>query len=153
VRVGNNERRYANAFAALRVEWCKAYSRSKRWREDLVTVEEEMRRTMHFGSRAEQRWKVRATARTSMLGTGTPISPEVAEGARAYALEHADRERRTTAALELDWAPIRERGALYLRGADISHLAELVIIVDRDSLRAAEALVYERDEVENDMYQ
>jgi hypothetical protein len=42
---------------------------------------------------------------------------------------------------------------MYLRGEDISHLEELVITVDRDSLRAAEALAYERDEVENDMYQ
>jgi hypothetical protein len=117
-------------FAALRVEWCKAYSRLRRWQEELVMVEEEMRRTIDYGSHAEQRWKVRATARASMLSTGTPISPEVAEGARAYALEYADRERRTTAALELDWVPIRARGAMYLRGEDISHLQELVITVD-----------------------
>ncbi|KAJ7027466.1 hypothetical protein C8F04DRAFT_965213 [Mycena alexandri] len=45
----------AKLHEALRVEWCKAYSRSKRWREDLVLVEEEMRRTIEYGRWAEAR--------------------------------------------------------------------------------------------------
>ncbi|KAJ7911691.1 hypothetical protein B0H13DRAFT_1614307, partial [Mycena leptocephala] len=109
---------------ALRVEWCKAYSRSRRWREELVTVEEEMRRTIDFGSRVQD-----------------------------YVQEHVDRERRTTVLLESDWAPIRARAGRYLRGEDISGMEELVIVVDRDTLRWAEALAYDREEVENDMYQ
>ncbi|KAJ7701526.1 hypothetical protein B0H17DRAFT_1195306 [Mycena rosella] len=46
----------ATIHKALRVEWCKAYSRSNRWREDLVTVEEEMRQTIEFGVWAESQW-------------------------------------------------------------------------------------------------
>ncbi|KAJ7075033.1 hypothetical protein B0H15DRAFT_747204, partial [Mycena belliarum] len=92
---------------ALRVEWCKAFSRSRRWREELVTVEEEMGRTLAFGEYAERLWMTRSTARTTMLGTSDEISPEVAEGARAYALEQADRERRTNTKLRVEWASIR----------------------------------------------
>ncbi|KAJ6564322.1 hypothetical protein B0H19DRAFT_1140795 [Mycena capillaripes] len=98
--------------AALRVEWCKAYSRSNRWREDLVLVEEEMRRTIEFGRWAERQWRVRAEARTRALGESTPMSPEVAEGVRAYGLEQADREQWTYEALEkigLLFAPGRLR--------------------------------------------
>ncbi|KAJ7608966.1 hypothetical protein DFH06DRAFT_1148713 [Mycena polygramma] len=136
---------------ALRVEWCKAYSRSRRWREELVLVEEEMRRTIGYGDFMERRWKQRSTARTVMLGTtDTPISPEVAEGVRAYALEQADRERRTSEKLRRDWGQVR--AAAYLRGEDISGGAEIVVDMDRDVLRWAEALAYEQEEVENDMY-
>ncbi|KAJ7027747.1 hypothetical protein C8F04DRAFT_1189304 [Mycena alexandri] len=138
---------------ALRVEWCKAYSRSRRWREELVLVEEEMRRTIAYGVSAEQRWLARAEARTVMLGTSEAMSAEAAEGVRAYALEQADREQRTCERLRADWAPIRARGAQYLAGMDISGQGEIVVQVDRDSMRWAEALAYERDEIENDMYQ
>ncbi|KAJ6591773.1 hypothetical protein DFH09DRAFT_1073632 [Mycena vulgaris] len=102
---------------ALRVEWCKVYSRSNRWREDLVILEEEMRRTIVFSSWAEKRWITRAGARMVMLGTrDVPISSEVKEEVRAYALEHADREHRTNARLVPDWAPICVRAAEYLWG-------------------------------------
>ncbi|KAJ7019525.1 hypothetical protein C8F04DRAFT_975501 [Mycena alexandri] len=138
---------------ALRVEWCKAYSRSKRWREELVLLEEEMRRMIEFGRWAEKRWIARASAWTVMLGMTTPISPEVAEGVRAYALEHADLERRTWEALAVDWAPIRQRAAKYLKGNDISQEPELVIEVDRETLRWAETVEFEREEADNDMYQ
>ncbi|KAJ7737187.1 hypothetical protein DFH07DRAFT_870629 [Mycena maculata] len=92
---------------ALRVEWCKAYSRSKRWREELVTVEEEMRRTIQYGVWEKVRWMERASARTMMLGTTEAITPEVQEGAQAYALEQADREQRTRDELVGSWRPIR----------------------------------------------
>ncbi|KAJ7699123.1 hypothetical protein B0H16DRAFT_1484270 [Mycena metata] len=138
---------------ALRVEWCKAYSRSRRWREELVLVEEEMRRTIEYGLWSRQRWLERAEARTVMLGTTDAISPEVAEGVRAYALEQADREERTCARLRADWAPIRARAEQYLAGKDITGQGEIVVEVDRDSMRWAEALAYEREEIENDMYQ
>ncbi|KAL0570105.1 hypothetical protein V5O48_011855 [Marasmius crinis-equi] len=45
---------------ALRVEWCKAYSRKMRWREELELVEEEMRRSPlsleHDAKQWESRW-------------------------------------------------------------------------------------------------
>ncbi|KAJ7038833.1 hypothetical protein C8F04DRAFT_950863 [Mycena alexandri] len=141
------------SFLPLRVEWSKAYSRTRRWREELVLVEEEMRRTIEYGIWAERRWTARASARTVMLGTSVPIVPEVAEGVRAYALEQADRERRTCEKLRADWGPIRARAEGYLAGRDISGAGEIVVEVDRDSMRWAESLAYQREEIENDMYQ
>ncbi|KAJ7473901.1 hypothetical protein B0H11DRAFT_1918709 [Mycena galericulata] len=93
---------------ALRVEWSKAYSRANRWREDLVLVEEEMRRTIEFGGFAERQWRERANTRTRMLGMGSgDVEPEVLEGVRAYAFEQADREHRMCELLRRDWGPIR----------------------------------------------
>ncbi|KAJ7029470.1 hypothetical protein C8F04DRAFT_1264926 [Mycena alexandri] len=138
---------------ALRVEWCKAYSRSRRWREELVLVEEEMRRTIEYGDWARRRWLTWATARTVLLGKSEVMSAEVAEGVRAYALEQADREQRTNEELRVQWGPIRARGGQYLRGESLQGQPEIVVEVDRESMRWAEALAYEREEVENDMYQ
>ncbi|KAJ7023225.1 hypothetical protein C8F04DRAFT_970391 [Mycena alexandri] len=97
---------------ALRVEWCKAYLRSRRWREELVLVEEEMRRTIEYGDWARRRWLTRATARTVLLGKSEAMSAEVAEGVRAYALEQADREQRTNEELRVQWADTSARRAI-----------------------------------------
>ncbi|KAJ7433022.1 hypothetical protein B0H11DRAFT_1759384 [Mycena galericulata] len=138
---------------ALRVEWCKAYSRANRWREDLVIVEEEMRRTIVFGRFAERQWVQRAAARTQMLAQPRRVmDPVVLEGVRAYAFEQADRERRTYEELERKWAPLRAKAAAYLRGEEMLG-PEVVVEVDADQLRWAEARQYEADEGENDMYQ
>ncbi|KAF8209732.1 hypothetical protein K438DRAFT_1571533 [Mycena galopus ATCC 62051] len=144
----------AKLHEALRVEWCKAYSRRNRWREELVLVEEEMRRTIEFGRVVEQQWRERATARTVMLGAPAQrLDDAVREGARAYALEQADRERRTYARLNTDWAPLRARAAAYLGGQDLGGLPEVVVEVDEDQVRWAEARAYTQEEGENDMYQ
>ncbi|KAJ7827777.1 hypothetical protein B0H14DRAFT_2595092 [Mycena olivaceomarginata] len=85
---------------ALRVEWCKAYARMRRWHEDIVLVEEEMRRTIEYGVWMGGEWETRATAR--------PVeSPALAEGLRAYAKEHVAREERTCGRLQRQWG-IRE---------------------------------------------
>ncbi|KAJ7715054.1 hypothetical protein B0H16DRAFT_1667163 [Mycena metata] len=75
---------------ALRVEWCKVYARMRRWREDVVLVEEEMRRTIEYGHWAAVEWMGRATERLS-----SGVSKELQEGLTAYAWEQADREGRT----------------------------------------------------------
>ncbi|KAJ7018785.1 hypothetical protein C8F04DRAFT_976705 [Mycena alexandri] len=139
---------------ALRVEWCKAYSRANRWREELVLVEEEMRRMIEYGRFEERRWTARSTARTTMLGKPeVPVDPVVLEGARAYALEQADRERRTFKKLEADWAPIRAKAAAYLKGEDISSGPAVVVDIEGDELRWSEARMQAAEEGENDMYQ
>ncbi|KAJ7092132.1 hypothetical protein C8R43DRAFT_908197, partial [Mycena crocata] len=138
---------------ALRVEWCKAYSRCNRYREELVKVEAEMGRTIEFGQTARRHWLRRAEARTVMLGTSTAVEEEVMEGARAYAMEQADREKRTCDHLRNEWALLRARGQAYLRGEDISGLPEVVVELDEDQLRWAESRMYATEEVEGDMYQ
>ncbi|KAF7352102.1 CxC2 domain-containing protein [Mycena venus] len=144
----------AKLHEALRVEWCKAYSRANRWREEAVLVEEEMRRTVEFGRFAERRWRERAGARTHPLGKlGRPVDGAVMEGVRAYALEQADRERRTNEKLEKEWGPIRVRAVAYLKGKDASGLEKIVVEVDEEEARWAEAKMYADEEGENDMYQ
>ncbi|KAJ7144741.1 hypothetical protein C8R43DRAFT_891177 [Mycena crocata] len=142
----------AKLHEALRVEWCKAYSRCNRLHEELVKVEEEMRRTIHFGETEHELWLRRAEARTVMLGTSEAVTPEVLEGSRAYALEQVRRERTTCDRLMEEWRPIRARGAAYLRGEEIYGLPEVVIEVDEDQLRWSEARMYQEEENENDLY-
>jgi hypothetical protein len=48
--------------AALRVEWCKAYARMRRWYEDVVLVEEEMGRTIQYGYWEAGEWLERSVA-------------------------------------------------------------------------------------------
>ncbi|KAJ7182540.1 hypothetical protein C8R43DRAFT_1116179 [Mycena crocata] len=129
----------AKLHEALCVEWCKAYSVNNRFREHLVKVEEEMRRTIHSGELEEAVWRARVNARTVMLGCeGKMIDPAVAEGVHAYAFEQADREKRVCKTVAKDWAPLRERAAAYLRGEDVSGLPKLEIDLDEDQLRWAD---------------
>ena len=62
----------------IRVEWCKAFARLRRWQEQIPLVREEMRRTLVSLAHRADGWRARATAdkREGALG----------EGARAYAL-------------------------------------------------------------------
>ncbi|KAJ7469033.1 hypothetical protein FB451DRAFT_1352272 [Mycena latifolia] len=92
---------------ALQVEWCKAYARTRRWCEDTVLVEEEMRRTIDYGVYQGEEWLQRRSVRTE-------VGAELAEGLYAYALEQADREVRTCQKLRRDWAQIREDGRAFL---------------------------------------
>ncbi|KAF7331140.1 CxC2 domain-containing protein [Mycena sanguinolenta] len=96
---------------ALRVEWCKAYARMRRWHEDVVLVEEEMRRTIQYGYWQAGEWLGRSVAREGSIGE------ELQEGLRAYALEQAHREARTCEELKSKWSYWRERGRLYLERA------------------------------------
>ncbi|KAJ7289884.1 hypothetical protein C8J57DRAFT_1629137, partial [Mycena rebaudengoi] len=66
---------------ALRVEWCKGFSRVQRWREDVVLVEEEMKWTIASGHFLAGAWEMRATARTE------EVDAELKEGLVAYAWE------------------------------------------------------------------
>ncbi|KAJ7154821.1 hypothetical protein C8R46DRAFT_911140 [Mycena filopes] len=95
---------------ALRVEWCKAYARSRRYSEDVRLLREEMRRTIAFGRTEAAEWE--ALGAVEIDGA----SPELAEGRRAYAAEHAATERRTCTMLEDKWAAILHRADLYLEG-------------------------------------
>ncbi|KAJ7511017.1 hypothetical protein B0H11DRAFT_1701219 [Mycena galericulata] len=95
---------------ALRVEWCKAFARTSRFSEDIRHLREEMRRTIAFGYTAAEKWDALATDELP------DATPELTEGRRAYAAEHADTERRTCALLERTWAAILRRADAYLAG-------------------------------------
>ncbi|KAF8174535.1 hypothetical protein K438DRAFT_1908885 [Mycena galopus ATCC 62051] len=110
---------------ALRVEWCKAYVRMRRWYEDVVLVEEEMRRTVEYGYWAAKEWRGRAEKRA------VTVSQELQEGLSAYAREHERREIQTCEGLMAKWAGIREKGRAYISG-EIGPGVEVVVTLDDD---------------------
>ncbi|KAJ7932991.1 hypothetical protein B0H13DRAFT_1856601 [Mycena leptocephala] len=114
----------ADLIEALRVEWCKAYAKTSRWHEDIVIVDEEMHRTIEYGAWMAAEWERRASARTA-------VSPELAEGLRAYALEHVDREETTCRQLTARWAGLRGRAKDYLAGVR-GQGGEVVVEIDPD---------------------
>ncbi|KAJ7726634.1 hypothetical protein B0H16DRAFT_1592143, partial [Mycena metata] len=80
----------------------------RRWYEDVVLVEEEMRRTIQYGYWEAGEWLQRSVARDGMS------DGELQEGIKAYALEQAHREAETCTRLKEKWALWRERGQQYL---------------------------------------
>ena len=71
-------------FPAVRVEWCKAWARSRRWSEEVCLLVEEMRRVLASHEHKAAWWRDRRQG----LGSVWP-SMDHAEGGHAYASEHA----------------------------------------------------------------
>ncbi|KAJ3500512.1 hypothetical protein NMY22_g19238 [Coprinellus aureogranulatus] len=67
-----------------RVEWGKSYARVQRYKEEIMLVKEEMRRTVRFFVWKEARWRGTMTSWEGQL-----ITREYAEGLRAYAERQA----------------------------------------------------------------
>ncbi|KAJ6514876.1 hypothetical protein C8R47DRAFT_961701 [Mycena vitilis] len=70
---------------ALRIEWAKAWARSRRWTEEVALLEEEWRRLPLTYAHREKQWLERAVA----VPTGA-IPFEEAEGKVAYAYKQAE---------------------------------------------------------------
>ncbi|KAF8164505.1 hypothetical protein K438DRAFT_1775478 [Mycena galopus ATCC 62051] len=107
---------------ALRLEWSKAYARAKRLSEEVRVVREEMRWTIAFGVAEAEKWE--GLAQEEILGS----TPELTEGRRAYAAEHAAIERQTCARLERNWAGILAKADAYLEGTAALDAESLVTI-------------------------
>ncbi|KAK7441350.1 hypothetical protein VKT23_016597 [Stygiomarasmius scandens] len=84
-------------FDGLRVEWCKAYARVHRYREELLLLKEEMRRCLVSLDWEARQW----AARANILTEGAH-----AEGVSAYAHQQAALQRRIAERFKLMWAPI-----------------------------------------------
>ncbi|KAF7349568.1 CxC2 domain-containing protein [Mycena sanguinolenta] len=70
---------------ALRVEWSKAFARTRRWEEEVRLLHKEYRRVCASFNHEERRWRARAAA----VPVGVlPLAD--AEAAVAHALRHAD---------------------------------------------------------------
>ncbi|KAJ6591797.1 hypothetical protein DFH09DRAFT_1306514 [Mycena vulgaris] len=89
----------------IRVEWTKARERADRWREELLFLEEEMRRVLVFCSWKASWWDDRRSPRPG-------VSAELAEGLCTFAKEQAARERRWGEKWARQWAPLRAQLAL-----------------------------------------
>ncbi|KAF7973147.1 hypothetical protein HWV62_15919 [Athelia sp. TMB] len=92
---------------ALRVEWAKCNARQARWREELMILQEEMRRVIEYGFNREKWWRERPEQRLN-------VDDALADGLRAYALEHAEQERAFRVMLEAKWGDIQKRVATVL---------------------------------------
>ncbi|KAJ7030889.1 hypothetical protein C8F04DRAFT_1263380 [Mycena alexandri] len=69
---------------ALRIEWAKAYARSRRWKEEVRLLQEEYRRILVSFEHEAQRWEARVCAiRVGEVEVG------YAQGAVAYGLKQA----------------------------------------------------------------
>ena len=69
-------------FVAVRVEWCKAWARARRWTEEVLLLREELRRVSASHEHRAKWWRERRDG----LGCEWP-SVGHAEGAHAYASE------------------------------------------------------------------
>jgi len=83
----------------LRVEWAKSRARGERWTEEVLQVEEEMRRVLWF-----LEWKATWWDGQSHLQCDT--SPELREGLSAYAAKQSSLLREMSVAFARDWAPV-----------------------------------------------
>lgn len=78
----------------------------------MLLLDEEMRRSIQFGSWKARWWKEQTDRRTSL-----PV--HLSEGITAYALQHAAAETQRIISWSTRWAAIRERAVLVVG----SHLA------------------------------
>lgn len=96
--------------AALRVEWAKAKARADRWEEEVILLDEEMRRVLVFCQWKSAWWLEQVPLREG-------LRPQLAEGLQAYAEGQADMERRICLSWTAKWSQARELAAPILQAA------------------------------------
>jgi hypothetical protein len=79
----------------LRIEWSKSYARLKRWREEILLLQEEMRRTVVSLHWEADQWEAKTRIDT--------FDGERLEGCSAYAHEQAQIRRNLATRFEQDW--------------------------------------------------
>ncbi|KAK0438380.1 hypothetical protein EV421DRAFT_1714308, partial [Armillaria borealis] len=102
---------------ALRIEWCKARARMLWWEEEIQLLDEEMRRVISFADWKARWWSERAELRPD-------ASPELQEGLKAFALEHAISEGCKKARVAEKWAPLRRLAQEYQRNLPVEIILE-----------------------------
>ncbi|KAJ7812570.1 hypothetical protein B0H14DRAFT_3478739 [Mycena olivaceomarginata] len=112
----------------IRVEWVKAQARAERWREELILLEEEMRRVLEFCAWKARWWDERVESRS------ISVTPELAEGLRAYALAQAVRERAWEVQWRTKWAAARECAQIVMhhRIVDVTELVPLEVELEEE---------------------
>jgi hypothetical protein len=89
---------------SIRIEWTKSHARAARWEEEVILLEEEMRRVISFCQWKARWWRQRSEEITSS-------AMALQEGAMAYAAEHEVFELRFLSALEVRWGQVRLRAS------------------------------------------
>jgi hypothetical protein len=85
-------------------------------------LEEEMRRVLEFCTWKARWWDER-------VDSGRDVSPEVAEGLRAYALAHAAQEQAWESDWRRQWAAVRDRAKAVMHDhiVDVTELVPLEV--------------------------
>lgn len=132
--------------AAYRIQWLKSRANAARFREELMLLEEEMRRTIHFCHWKRDWWLERRTSRQV-------DSPSLAAGLHAYAEQQADIEQLRASQLTHRWGPVRERAKNVRKhqmdGSNTDSTfswSELIIEIEDDGYEDDEAYEYETAE-------
>ncbi|KAF7317941.1 CxC2 domain-containing protein [Mycena kentingensis (nom. inval.)] len=117
------------------IEWCKAFSRTQRWREEVELLEEEWRRLPLSFAHEEKKWEDQFDA---VVNLGADKDEQ--EGMRAYAAKQADTYRdlsrraevvRTQPALHRGVMRAREHAWVYRRDA-----SNVRVVVDGEELQS-----------------
>jgi hypothetical protein len=88
---------------SMRVEWAKVMARAARWNEELLIVQEEMRRVLAFFAWRSSRWVDCATRQ--MVGD----DPALIDGIHAYAHKQAILQTRMAERCADHWLPVLEK--------------------------------------------
>lgn len=84
---------------SLRVEWAKAQARKQRWEEEVLLIQEEMRRVVMFHEWKAQWWRSQAARRSD-------VDASVLHGLMAYAEKQADFCERLARSCVVTWLPV-----------------------------------------------
>jgi hypothetical protein len=107
----------------VRVEWLKLRARAARWREEVLLLDEEMRRAIEFCDWKQHWWQQQVEGRGAdarVVGTDGSnaqgsLEPHILDGIRAYALQHADVERKRADVWDGKWELVRQRAKEILK--------------------------------------
>lgn len=86
----------------MRVEWCRALARKDRWDEEVMLLEEEMRRVLRYLEWESEFWRGQGESRQD-------AEAGVAAGLRAYALKRAAHSERIGIHVRIKWATSQQR--------------------------------------------
>ncbi|KAF7326475.1 hypothetical protein MVEN_02614600 [Mycena venus] len=112
-------------FLDIYIQWTKARTCADCWREELILLEEEMRRVLEFCG-----WKARWWDK--QVNCGRDVTMELAEGLRAYALAQAARERKWETTWREKWSAVRELAKIVMwdHVMDVTELVPLEVELD-----------------------
>src|SRR5882724_545744 len=96
-------------YLAIRVEWAKAKARAARWEEEVILLDEEMRRILQFCDWKAKWWRNQPSLRT-------PDDNMLSEGLDAYAAQQAAQELDIAQNWEAKWKAVRIRAQPIING-------------------------------------
>jgi hypothetical protein len=128
----------------MQVEWSKARARMKRWNEELLIVQEEMRRAIVYLVWKAGWWRERSSLRDHMDET-------ILSGVSGYAHKQAMICSRMAERCAVYWLPhLREKGVKPTWEADYEHLLQASLDVEGDQEEGDDEINYEGNEEELD---